>query len=137
MMGRRLRAQVVGDRRALVAAMNRACDAMRTRDAAAIRALAHPDVRLYAPRDRYDTAAPHGPTLDQFIRSIAAAAQRLDERPMNPEVRIDGNLASVWTYYDFRRGEEFSHCGVDSFQFARTREGWKMIALAYTTRTTG
>ena len=121
-MGTRLPAQEVVDQRAVIAAMNRLFDAMRSRDTAAIRALAHPDVRLYVPGVQNDTAVLRVSTIDQFIRSIAASTQRLDERPMNPEVRIDGNLASVWTYYDFRRGEEFSHCGVDSFQFARTRE---------------
>jgi cyanophycinase len=138
--GTRLSLQDVMDQRAVVAAMNRLFEAMRNRDTAAIRALAHPDLRLYVPGVQNDTAALRVSTLDQFIRSIGsgnATTPRLDERAFDPEVRIDGNLASVWTYYEFRRGETFSHCGIDSFQFARARDGWKMIALAYTTRTTG
>jgi cyanophycinase len=135
--GTRLPPQEVVDQRAVVTAMNRLFEAMRSRDTATIRSLAHPDLRLYVPGVQNDTATLRVSTIEQFMRSIAAATVRLDERAFDPEVRIDGNLASVWTYYEFRRGEEFSHCGVDAFHFARTSQGWKMIALAYTTRTTG
>ncbi|MEI2720897.1 MAG: hypothetical protein V9E87_12310 [Gemmatimonadales bacterium] len=61
----------------------------------------------------------------------------LDERIYDPEIRIDGGLATVWTFYAFFVGERLSHCGVDAFQLARTSEGWKIIALADSRQTTG
>ena len=134
--GTPLSPQSVLDERAVIAAVNRLFEAMRTRDTAAIRTLSHPDLRLYVPGVQNDTATLRVSTLDQFIRSIAASTQQLNERAYDPEVRIDGNLAAVWTYYDFHRDQQFSHCGIDAFHFARTRDGWTMIALAYTTRRT-
>ena len=78
-------------------------------------------------------------TADAFIASIAKAppAMLLDERIYDPEIRIDGGLATVWTFYAFFVGERLSHCGIDAFQLARTSEGWKIIALADTRQTTG
>jgi hypothetical protein len=54
------------------------------------------------------------------------------ERMVNPEVRVDQNLASVWTWYDFTTGGRTSHCGYDSIELARTATGWKIIYLADT-----
>lgn len=78
-------------------------------------------------------------TAEAFIASIAKAppAMLLDERIYDPEIRIDGGLATVWTFYAFYLGERLSHCGVDAFQLARTSEGWKIIALADSRQTTG
>ncbi|CAN5889916.1 hypothetical protein BH23GEM9_BH23GEM9_01490 [soil metagenome] len=121
----------------VIAAMNRLFDAMRTRDTALVRALSHPELRLFVPGQQAESPTLRVQTLQQFMQSIAASAERLDEVAIDPEVRIDGNLASLWTYYDFRRGSEFSHCGVDAFHFARMADGWKIIGLAYTTRVEG
>jgi membrane carboxypeptidase/penicillin-binding protein len=53
------------------------------------------------------------------------------------EVRVDGPLATVWTYYDFFAGGEFSHCGYDAMQLLKVRGDWKIVALADTRRTEG
>ena len=37
-----------------------------------------------------------------------------------PEVRIDGPVAQVWTYYTFRSGTTFSHCGTDAVSLIRS-----------------
>jgi hypothetical protein len=118
----------------VLAAVDRLFAAMRTRDTAAIRAMAHPELRLFVPGGTEEAPTLRVSSLDQFIASIAAATARLDERAYDAEVRVDGNLATVWTYYDFRRDDAFSHCGYDAFHFARGAEGWRIIGLAYTTR---
>jgi ketosteroid isomerase-like protein len=119
--------------------MNRLFDAMRAQDTAAIRAMSHPELRLFVPGTRPDgTPALRVSTLQQFIDQVAASPVPLDERAIDPEVRIDGNLAIVWTYYNFFRGAAFSHCGYDAFHFARTAAGtWQIIGLAYTVRRDG
>jgi cyanophycinase len=124
---------------AVVAAMNSLFDAMRAQDTAAIRAMSHPELRLFVPGTHPDgTPALRVSTLQQFIDQVAASPVPLDERAIDPEVRIDGNLAIVWTYYDFFRGAAFSHCGYDAFHFARTAAGtWQIIGLAYTVRRDG
>ncbi|HSJ25987.1 MAG TPA: cyanophycinase [Longimicrobiales bacterium] len=136
--GRPIPQRVARDRHDVIAAMDRLFAAMRTQDTAAIRAMAHPELRIHVPGGAPDAPTLRTSTLQQFMDLVAGADARLDERAIDPEVRMDGNLASVWTYYDFRRGEAFSHCGYDAFHFARTAHaGWQIIGLAYTTRQEG
>lgn len=131
--GARIPPEHVRDVDAVIAAMDRLFDAMRARDTAAIRSMSHPDLRVFVPSEQAGAPSLRVSTLQQFMELVAASAVELDERAYNPEVRIDGNLASLWTYYDFFRGAEFSHCGHDAFHFARVAEGqWQIIGLAYT-----
>lgn len=55
----------------------------------------------------------------------------------NPRVRVHDNLATVWINYNFYLNDTLDHCGEDTFQFFRSLEGWKMIALADTQRRDG
>ena len=55
----------------------------------------------------------------------------------DPEIRIEDNLAAVWLEYAFYVGDRLDHCGEDHFQLARTTEGWKIIAIADTQRSSG
>jgi hypothetical protein len=54
------------------------------------------------------------------------------ERMWDPEVRVDGPFATLWAPYDFYSGVEFSHCGTDAFQLAKTSVGWKVVMVSYT-----
>jgi hypothetical protein len=69
---------------------------------------------------------------EDFVGLIAAADRPIIERFWDPEVRVHGPLAMVWTPYDLFRGDEFSHCGVDVFTLVRTDEGWKISGGSYT-----
>jgi cyanophycinase len=122
------------EEREVVAAVQKLFDAMRAADTVALRAVLHPDARLSAASQREAQPALRTVSADEFIRAVARAEARLDERFREPEVRIDGNLASVWTYYDFFQGETFSHCGIDAFHLERTSGGWRVLQIAYTTR---
>ena len=44
-------------------------------------------------------------------------------------VNIDGNLASVWTPYEFYLNGKFSHCGANSFQLFNNNGTWQIIYL--------
>ena len=69
---------------------------------------------------------------DAFINSIVNAPAEPRERMWDPEVRIDGDLATLWAPYDFHLGDRFSHCGVDALQLVRTDAGWRIASIAYT-----
>jgi hypothetical protein len=86
-----------------------------------------------------DATEAHPRPAGDWITQIAGLTTqgKLDERMYKPEVRINDNLAQVWTYYDFHLGEQFSHCGIDTAQLVRTPDGWKIAMIAYTTRRTG
>ncbi len=134
--GNRLPVRPAEEREAL-AVVQRLFDAMRAKDTVALRTLMHPDARLFASGSENGAITLRNTAAPDFVASIGASAQRLDERQRDPEVRVDGNLATIWTYYDFFRDGTFSHCGIDAFHLAKTDAGWKILQIAYTTRQIG
>jgi hypothetical protein len=136
-VGEKIPAGSIPREREVVAAVQALFDAMRSADTAGVRAVFHPEARLFVPGEADGKPTLRVSTVADFLNAVGTAPQRFDERFRDPEVRIDGNLAAVWTYYDFRRGEQFSHCGIDAFQLARTDAGWKILQIAYTTRQQG
>ena len=74
-------------------------------------------------------------TRDQFAANLVRQTSPMIERMWDPEVRIDGPVATLWAAYDFYRATEFSHCGTDAFQLVKTAEGWKVVVLTYTSQT--
>ena len=70
-----------------------------------------------------------------FISSISKVQKgALDERITFSNILIDGNLASVWTPYEFYYQGKFSHCGVNSFQLVKTDNVWKIQYIIDTRR---
>ena len=65
------------------------------------------------------------------------ADQQWEERLLGYTVQIDGNLAHVWTPYQFWFNDTFSHCGANAFTLAKTSEGWKIIHLIDSRRKAG
>ena len=57
-----------------------------------------------------------------------------DERIQFDLIKIDGDLAIVWTPYQFYYKGKFSHCGVNSFHLVRLANGWKIQYLIDTRR---
>lgn len=51
------------------------------------------------------------------------------EKLLSWDIKIDGNLASVWTPYEFYLNGNFSHCGANSFQLFNDNGNWKIIYL--------
>ncbi len=72
-------------------------------------------------------------STEEFLNSIAETKPgTLNEKILSYKINIDGNLASVWTPYNFYVGEKFSHCGVNSFQLAKKPEGWQIFHIVDT-----
>jgi hypothetical protein len=72
---------------------------------------------------------------DEFIKAVGTPHKGvLDERIVITDVKIDGDLASVWAPYKFYLDDKFSHCGVDVFQLMKTAAGWKIIYVVDTRR---
>lgn len=119
------------DRAAVVQVVNDLFDAMRRQDGQAMRALHMPEVALVRVTENAAPTVQLG-SPDAFINSIVSAPAEPRERMWDPEVRIDGNLATLWAPYDFHLGDNFSHCGVDALQLVRTDTGWRIASIAYT-----
>lgn len=63
--------------------------------------------------------------------------QKWDERLLDYNIQVDGNMANAWTPYEFWFNDTFSHCGVNSFQLFKDGDQWKIIYLIDTRRRAG
>lgn len=76
--------------------------------------------------------------VNAFAESIQQIAKgEADEQIVFETIRIDGDLASVWTPYKFYFKGKFSHCGVNSFQLVRLEGEWKIQYIIDTRRRQG
>ncbi|MEJ2482387.1 MAG: hypothetical protein P8049_04545 [Gemmatimonadota bacterium] len=117
--------------------VNRLFVAMRAGDSATVRTLFHPDLDKIASSFVQQDGTPvvRFGNLDVFANSVGSAAPGdFDERLGAAEIRIDENLATVFTPYAFYLKEQLSHCGVNVFLIARTGDAWKIVGLADTRR---
>ena len=86
--------------------------------------------------------------IDGAVELASASAPRLvaqlgrlgahvaDERMGRADVRVDGDLASVWVPYRFYTADAFSHCGTNAFTLVREPGGaWAILEATYTRRT--
>ena len=75
----------------------------------------------------------------EFARIIAGipADTEIEESIWDSEVRVDGNLAVVWTPYAFLINGAISHCGYDAVMLMRFATGWKIVVIADTRRWEG
>lgn len=123
----------------VIAVIARLFDAMHAKDSSAIMATMDTSAVLIglAQRDGRQFVSRTGAA--EFARIIAGipADRQIEERFWDPEIRIDGNLATAWMPYAFLMNGTLSHCGVDAFQLMRFAEGWKIVQIADTRRREG
>jgi hypothetical protein len=117
----------------VLAALDKFFEGMTTRDTAMSRAAILPGARFYVSFDGKTQVA----TDTGYINSLTKGSGRWVERIRTPTVLVHGDLAQVWTAYDFMIDDKRSHCGVDSFTLLRTAEGWRMATAAYTIERSG
>ncbi|RBW59813.1 nuclear transport factor 2 family protein [Tenacibaculum sp. E3R01] len=70
-------------------------------------------------------------TKNQLLRTIASkkVSDIYFEKLLSYTIKVDGNLASVWTPYEFYYNGKFSHCGANSFQLFNNNGKWEIIYL--------
>lgn len=74
--------------------------------------------------------------LQNFLSSFSKLSKNdADEKIKFETIHIDGNLASVFTPYEFYYKGKFSHCGANSFQLVKQNDVWKIQYLIDTRRT--
>ena len=122
-----------GAREAVLGVVQGLFDAMAAKDTAGVRAAFEPGARLVGMRTRGSgERVVQTLSVDDFVAFVGRDPRRWTERAFDPEVRIDGSLATVWAAYDFHLDGVFSHCGTDAVHLLRTTEGWKITGLADT-----
>jgi hypothetical protein len=127
------------ERANVLATVQKVFDAMRTRDTALLFSAFDSSARMMRIVKRTSPPSVSLTPISQFAAAIlrGPAGDVWNERIYDPEVRIDGDIAQVWTYYTFHRNTTFSHCGVDAFMLAKVGATWKITQLADTQRTEG
>lgn len=123
-----------GEDKAVLGRVQQLFDAMEKSDTAAARALLIPEGRVVATRANGTVS---NVTQEEFAIRLGAGERKRLERMWNPTVNVRGNLAQVWTDYDFHLDGKFTHCGVDVFTLVKVNGEWKIAGIGYTIETEG
>jgi ketosteroid isomerase-like protein len=123
------------DQDAIKQTINTLFDAMRKGDSTLLRSTFAKDIVFQGVANKKEGTTLVTENANDFIKSVGTLHKEIyDERVTFNDIKIDGDLASVWAPYKFYLGKTFSHCGVDVFQLMRTKEGWKIIYIVDTRR---
>lgn len=116
--------------------VNTMFDAMRKGDSTLLKSVFSKEMVLQSVSNNKEGKAVFSTEkADGFIKAIGTPHTEVyDERITFGDIKIDGDLASVWAPYKFYLGDKFSHCGVDVFQLMKTTDGWKIIYIVDTRR---
>jgi hypothetical protein len=74
-------------------------------------------------------------SLSSFLNAVGTPhEEEWKEVISDLKIEIDDGLAQAWMNYSFYRGDEFSHCGVNTMQLIKVRDQWKILHLIDTRR---
>jgi hypothetical protein len=115
-----------------LAVVNKLFDAMRVKNADAIRAVFSAEGQLAATQRRDGRPSVRVYTGEAFAKLIVETKGELKELMYKPDATVSGDLALVRGRYGFYVDDRFSHCGMNSFHLMRTADGWKIVNAAST-----
>lgn len=125
-------AQAPPEREAVLKALQVFFDTMTARDVEGARQILVPQGRFHVMDLAKPKSEPRSFSNEEYFAQLQASKQTMRERIWNPEVRVHGPIATVWTPYDFWIDGKLSHCGVDAFDLIKTGDGWRIAGGAYT-----
>ena len=74
-------------------------------------------------------------SYDEVVTALTRPGRNAKERSWDETVLIQGNIAVVWTPYDFHVDGVVSHCGIDSFQLIKQDGQWLISNSSWTLET--
>jgi hypothetical protein len=76
--------------------------------------------------------------FDAFVERLPGPGEtrKLEERIFDPVVRIDDDIAVIWTPYDFLIDGKIDHCGTDLINLIRRDNRWLISGIADNSRHT-
>jgi len=131
-------ARAQSDERAIVAAVTKFLDGIRTRDTSLMRSTVASGATLVPVGGPTGLGAPTA--IDGIIeRTGKGTGPGNDERIGTPTVQIDEPLASLWAHFTLTRPGEnkIGACGVNLFVLRNGPDGWKIFQIAATSRVDG
>lgn len=110
--------------------------AFHAKDTTALRDLCHTDIVMRTIANSKEGYKLQSENLDDFLRSIAGIPSNLKilEKLMDYKIEVDGNLAHVWTPYEFYVNDKLSHIGANAFTLYNDNGKWQIIHLIDTRR---
>lgn len=124
-----------GEKEAVLAVVHQFFEAMAARDAAAFERTLVSEGRFFSFRSIDGKTVMRTRLNKDDIAALPEGKQAFRERIWNPEVKVHGSIANVWTPYDFWIDGKFSHCGIDSFDMIKVDGHWKISGGMYTVET--
>lgn len=81
--------------------------------------------------NKADSTFVQAENYNAFVKHIIGipTTTKFEEKLLSFNIQIDGAMAHVWTPYEFRLNDTFSHCGVNSFQLFKASDSWKIIYI--------
>jgi hypothetical protein len=74
-------------------------------------------------------------SFDAFVERLPTkGATKLEERLYDPLVRIDDDIAVVWSPYKYFIDNKLDHCGTDLFSLIRRDGRWLVSSIADNSR---
>jgi D-alanyl-D-alanine carboxypeptidase len=125
------------DEMAVMSVINRLFESMQAKETEILRGLFIPEGRLVSTFQRQAEPTVRLLSLDDFIKLVTEAKEPFRERMFDTEVRVRGDMATIWGRYDFHVGARLTNCGYNSIQLLRTKEGWKIVNIASNILTQG
>jgi len=74
-------------------------------------------------------------SMKELLERMPPGTSTLAERFWDPLVRIDDDIALIWTPYDFLMDGKVHHCGTDVVNLVRLDGRWVIAGLADNSRT--
>jgi hypothetical protein len=122
------------DEKAVLAAVEKMFEGMRTADSAMVRSVFAEGARFAAVNSRATPPAIRFDTVGGWIAGIARSERKWNEQIYDVQLRVDGHMAQVWAPYTFYLDGKISHCGINAIDLLRDGQGWKVTQLADTRR---
>jgi len=91
-------------------------DAFHKQDSIAIKELVSKDLKLQSiGKSKEGFTQLRNEEFSAFLKSIVSIPkdQKFEEKLLDFKIRVDGDMANVWTPYEFWFNGKFSHCGVN------------------------
>lgn len=116
-----------------LAAVERIFEGMRTADPEMVRAAFAPGARFAMVDARASAVTVQG--VEGWIEAIGGSERRWNEQIYEVDVRVDGNMASIWAPYTFYLDGAVRHCGINSIELLHDGERWRITQISDTRRT--
>lgn len=106
-------------------------DGMRESDTAKMAPYMHPNVKMQSLTvDENSNKVSELNGASAWLNAVANNNGAIwNEQIDHLRIQSDGAVASAWMDYKFYLGDKLSHCGVNSFQFIKIDEKWKIIYI--------